>query len=226
VWTQNGRSIIPLSAIENAADLQNIPPVQSMGILNRDEGADAATPGLIRFKSPAQAAGYFMIGETTKTSAAGKDRGKTRSPFTQPFFPLSHGLQAKRFQELAGTMAGTDMWMMNTGYVGGDAKDVEAGTAHKVKIRHSSAMLEAMLEGDIHWTLDPDYGYEVVDVDHPDNAALLEKVPKEILRPVLLYDAQGRMDEYKAWVETMKKERKEFLTKFAVDEEIIRAMAN
>ena len=106
VWTQNGRSIVPLSSIPDAADLQRIPQVKSMGILNRDEGYDAAMPGIVRFTSPEQAAGYFMLGETSKTSAAGKERGKTRSPFTQPFFPAKHGLQAKRFAELAATMPG------------------------------------------------------------------------------------------------------------------------
>ncbi|MBI2346282.1 MAG: phosphoenolpyruvate carboxykinase (ATP) [Deltaproteobacteria bacterium] len=148
VWTQNGRSIIPLSAIRDAADLtRELPPIGSMGTLNRDEGPEAATPGIVRFTSPAQAAGYFMLGETSKTGAAGKERGKTRSPFTQPFFPRSHALQAKRFNELAATMKHCTMWLMNTGYIAGDQRDVEAGKALKVKIAHSSAMLEALLGG-------------------------------------------------------------------------------
>ena len=46
-WTQNGRSIIPMSSIPGAADLHGIPAVRSMGILNRDEGKDAATPGIV-----------------------------------------------------------------------------------------------------------------------------------------------------------------------------------
>ncbi|MCA9718206.1 MAG: phosphoenolpyruvate carboxykinase (ATP), partial [Myxococcales bacterium] len=125
-WTENGRSIIPMRAVENAADLHDIAPLHSLGILNRDEGRDAATPGIVRFSSPEQAAGYLMLGETSKTSAAGKDRGKTRSPFTQPFFPLAHSRQAARFSELAATFSDTTMWLMNTGYVGGDAKDVDA----------------------------------------------------------------------------------------------------
>ncbi|MDO8644352.1 MAG: phosphoenolpyruvate carboxykinase (ATP), partial [bacterium] len=138
VWTQNGRSVIPMSTIPDAADFDKIPPVGSMGILNRDEGPEAAMPGIVRFTSPEQAAGYFMLGETTKTSAAGKERGKTRSPFTQPFFPRAHGLQAKRFSQLAATMPHTDLWLMNTGYVGGSQKEVDAGEALKIKIRHSS----------------------------------------------------------------------------------------
>jgi phosphoenolpyruvate carboxykinase (ATP) len=222
-WTQNGRSIVPMAAIKEAADLHNIPPVKSLGILNRDEGPDAATPGLVRFTSPAQAAGFFMLGETSKTSAAGKDRGKMRSPFTQPFFPRVHGLQAMRFRELVATMPGVDVWMMNTGCVGGDAHDVKAGTALKVKIPHSSAMLEAALTGTIKWTRDPDFGYEVVDVDAPENRALLAKVPAELLQPRIFYEKNGRAAEYREWVARMKKERRDFLTKFGVDAEIIRS---
>ena len=86
-WTGNGRSIIPMSSIPGAADLTNLPPVKTMGILNRDEGNDACMPGVLRFVSPAQAAGYFMLGETSKTSAAGNDRGKTRSPFHTALLP-------------------------------------------------------------------------------------------------------------------------------------------
>jgi len=222
-WTGNGRSIIPMASIEDAADLHNIPPVKCMGILNRDEGSDACMPGILRFSSPEQAAGYFMLGETTKTSAAGKEVGKTRSPFTQPFFPRAFGLQATRFSELAASMPDVTLWMMNTGYIGGSDKQVKAGTAHKVKIRHSSAMLEAMLTDAIKWTVDPDFGYEVVDLDAPENAALLEKVPAAILRPVTFYGENDRMDEYRTWVDAMSSQRRKFLQGYDVAPEIISA---
>ena len=223
VWTQNGRSIVPLSSIPDAADLQNIPQVKSMGILNRDEGYDAAMPGIVRFTSPEQAAGYFMLGETSKTSAAGKERGKTRSPFTQPFFPAKHGLQAKRFAELAATMPGVTMWLMNTGYIGGEANDAKENKALNIKIRHSSAMLEALLSESIKWKTDPDFGYEIVDVDAPENAELVSKVPAEILDPRRFYDGRGRHADYEQWVDHMKEARTEFLKKFDVADAIIAA---
>ena len=225
-WTANGRSIIPMSSVENAADLSRIDAVQSMGILNRDEGEDACIPGIVRFTNPLQAAGFFMLGETTKTSAAGKERGKTRSPFTQPFFPLAHGLQAVRFGELAQTMPGVDLWLMNTGFVGGDGKSVKEGVGHKVKIRHSSAMLEAMLKEEIVWTTDPDFGYQVVDVEHPGNAALLEKVPLEILSPRRAYASTGRAEIYRDWVRRMKADRRAFLESYEVDAAIVAATNN
>lgn len=222
VWTQNGRSIIPLSAVKDAADIYgDLPPVASIGTLNRDEGPLAAMPGLVRFTSPAQAAGYFMLGETSKTSAAGKERGKTRSPFTQPFFPLSHDLQARRFNELASTMPDAQMWLMNTGYIGGEDIDVKAGKALKVKIRHSSALLEAMFAESITWKRDPDFGYEIPDPDSVNNAALLAIVPAEILEPKRFFSAAGRESEYKSWVALMNSQRREFLEKYNVDADII-----
>jgi phosphoenolpyruvate carboxykinase (ATP) len=224
VWTQNGRSIIPMKAIKDAASFDNIPPLRSLGILNRDEGPEAAMPGIVRFPTPELAAGYFMLGETSKTSAAGKERGKTRSPFTQPFFTSPFGLQAKRFSELASKLEGLQTWLMNTGYIGGDQKDEEKGKALKVKIPHSSAMLQAMLSGKIKWRKDPDFGYDIVDVDAPENAELLKKVPKEILNPKIYYESKGRTAEYAAWVEKMKKEREEFLNKFNVDPNIVKAV--
>jgi phosphoenolpyruvate carboxykinase (ATP) len=225
-WTGNGRSIIPMTAVEDAADLNAIPQVGSMGILNRDEGKDAAMPGILQFASPEQAAGYFMLGETSKTSAAGKETGKTRSPFTQPFFPRAHHLQAIRFSELAGTMPGIPMWEMNTGYIGGTQRDVDAGDALKVKIRHSSAMLEAMVTETIKWTKDPDFGYQVVDLDAEENKALVEAVGREILCPKTYFEANNRLEEYQTWVDKMKKEREAFLTKYDVAKPIVEATAN
>ncbi|MBN1149675.1 phosphoenolpyruvate carboxykinase (ATP) [candidate division WOR-3 bacterium] len=224
VWTQNGRSIIPMSDIENAADFGELPPLKSLGILNRDEGKDAATPGIVLFSSPEQAAGYFMLGETSKTSAAGKERGKTRSPFTQPFFPRNYKLQAERFSVLAKKFDNLQSWMMNTGFIGGDSKDVENGKAVKVKIRHSSAMIEALFEDKISWKRDPDFGYLIPDIDNSLNSWITERVPVEILNPVVLFEKKGRIDEYRVWVEKMKSERRAFLEKFGLDNSIIESV--
>jgi len=221
LWTQNGRSIIPMSAIDNAGPMDCVPAIESLGILNRDEGEDAAMPGIARFTSPAQAAAYFMLGETSKTSAAGKERGKTRSPFTQPFFPRAPHLQARRFAELAARMPGLQLWLMNTGFVGGTKRETDSGRALKVKIEHSSAMLEALLSERIAWRTDPDFGYETADVDSPQNAFLLQRVPAEILVPERFYARQGRAAQYREWVGRIKEERRAFLRKLGVEDAIL-----
>jgi phosphoenolpyruvate carboxykinase (ATP) len=224
VWTGNGRSIVPLSAVDDAADLYSLAPVRSMGVLNRDEGTGAITPGLIRFTSSEQAAGYFMLGETTKTSAAGKERGRIRSPFTQPFFPREHGLQAKAFAKLLNSTDAITTWLMNTGYVGGDAADIENKLSHKVKIRHSSAMLGALFHDQVVWERDPDFDYEVVAIDDPQNAPLLQVVPADILRPDRFYARTGRDETYRSEVAQRHEERAAFLRQYGVASNIIAAV--
>jgi len=78
-----------------------------------------------------------------------------------------------------------------------------------------------MLKGEIVWKIDPDFGYEIVDVDNPANKPLLEKVPAEILNPVIFYEKNGRMDEYKAWVDNLNQKRREFLESHEVDGKIV-----
>ena len=67
-------------------------------VLNRNENSSRRSPSC----EGAQAAAYFMLGETKGTSAGGADEaGKfLRVPGTNPFFPLPHDLQGNRFLDL------------------------------------------------------------------------------------------------------------------------------
>ena len=58
------------------------------------------------------------------------------------------------------------------------------------------------------------------------NAALMEKVPVHVLRPVKHFEDKGQLDDYRAWVARMKGERRAFLQKFDVDPKIIAATVN
>ena len=149
-----------------------------------------------------QAAAYFMLGETTGTSAGGKaEEGKfLRVPGTNPFFPLPHGLQGNRFLELLESHP-IEVYLMNTGRVGGREDDERS---KKIKIPVSSAIVQAIAESTIKWTDEPEFGYEVA-----------EEVPGvedvELLQPWRLYERQGRNDEYKGFVERFRGERREAL---------------
>ena len=79
----------------------------------------------------------------------------------------------------------------------------------------------SLLEDSIKWTSDPDFGYDVVDVDAAENQDLLDKVPPEILQPRRYFESEGRIDEYRDWVGRMMTERQAFLRKHHVDEAII-----
>jgi len=200
-YTQNGRATFPMSKVEGAGDARNLEKASVLLILNRNENI---IPAVVRLKG-AQAAAYFMLGETKGTSAGGaEEAGKSlRVPGTNPFFPLLHAQQGNRMKELLAT-CDMEVYLMNTGRVGGTDDD---DRSKKVKIPHSSAVVKGVAEGTIKWVQDPDFGYEVAesvpDFDDP-----------ELLQPRRLYERQGRLDEYKAMVERMKKERAEHLQKF------------
>lgn len=210
-YTKNGRTTWPFSYVSPWPPDQ-IPPAEIMLILNRNENI---VPGVARLDR-AQAAAYFMLGETTGTSAGGKDEeGKfLRVPGTNPFFPRDMADMGNRMLELLDSHE-LAVFVLNTGRVGGG--DDHEGSK-KVTIPISSAIVQAIVEGKISWTHDPDFGYEVADsVPGVDDT--------EILQPRRLYERQGRADAYDAMVARMKLERREYLASFAgLDEAIVKSI--
>jgi phosphoenolpyruvate carboxykinase (ATP) len=96
------------------------------------------------------------------------------------------------------------VYLVNTGRVGGAEDDPRS---KKLEIEHSGAIVKAIAEESIRWERDADFGYqvatEVPGIDDP-----------ELLRPLLLYERTGRADEYRRWVERLKRDRAEFLAGF------------
>lgn len=212
-YTQNGRATFEFADID-AADARNLGSLDYLLILNRNENI---IPGVARL-NPDEAALYFMLGETQGTSAGGaEEAGKfLRVPGTNPFFPLRHALQGNRIHELL-RESGVETFLLNTGRVGGPDSD---DRSLKVQISHSSAIVKGIAEGAIQWEDDDDFGYEVATsvpgIDSSDSA---------ILRPRLLYEQQGRSDEYATIVERLKDERRAYLRAFeGLDPEILEAV--
>src|SRR5439155_7569375 len=116
-YTQNGRAVFHMSDIEGAGDARGIRKADLLLILNRNENV---IPAVARLHG-AQAAAYFMLGETRGTSAGGAEEAGRflRIPGTNPFFPMPHGLQGNRFLELVSEHP-LEVYLMCTGRVGGD----------------------------------------------------------------------------------------------------------
>ena len=211
-YTQNGRAVFAMRDLLAHEDARNVGPVDFLLILNRNENIIPAVARL----SQEQAAAYFMLGETTGTSAGGaSEEGKVlRVPGTNPFFPLPHGLQGNRLLELLATHP-IQTYLLNTGRVGGGDDDDRSS---KVKIPHTSACVKAIAEGTISFEEDPDFRYLVASsVPGFDDA--------ELLRPVELYERQGRRDEYRTIVDRLKVERVAHLQQFSeLSEDIIKAV--
>jgi phosphoenolpyruvate carboxykinase (ATP) len=211
-YTSNGRATFPFEVIE-AASADEIDEAHFLLILNKNENI---VPAVAKLEGP-QAAAFFMLGETTGTSAGGADEaGKfLRVPGTNPFFPLPHDLQGNRFLELLAENP-LEVYLMNTGRVGGPESDERS---QKVRIKHSSAIVKGIAEGTIEWERDPDFGYLVA-------SAVPGIEELEILQPRRLYEQQGRPDDYRALVERFKAERAEFLRAFpSLSDEIVQAVA-
>ena len=211
-YTHNGRAVFEMADLGHFMDAQQLERVDYLLILNWNENIIPAVSRLSR----TQAAAYFMLGETTGTSAGGKaEEGRfLRIPGTNPFFPLRHEQQGNRFLELLDSHP-MEVFLMNTGRVGGKADDERS---KKVQIPHSSAVVKAIAEGSVAWTDDPDFGYEVAGsvpgIDDP-----------ELLQPRRLYERQGRSGEYADLVERFKAERAAYLRGYAgLEEEIIKAV--
>ena len=209
-YTKNGRTTWPFAYVDPWPG-NDVPPAEFLLILNKNENI---VPGVARLDR-AQAAAYFMLGETTGTSAGGKDEeGKfLRVPGTNPFFPRDMADMGNRMLELLDNHE-LNVFVLNTGRVGGK----DEGQSKKVTIPYSSAIVEAIVSGTIEWVTDPDFGYEV--------AASLPGVDDlEILQPRRLYERQGRLEEYRAMVARLKSERREYLASFpGLDDSILKSI--
>ncbi len=196
--TANGRATFPLANIRHR-DPRNLPKADYLLILNRNENIIPAVAKLKR----AQAAAYFMLGETKGTSAGGaaEDGRNLRVPGTNPFFFNNDAWQGNRLLELLDTLPDLEVYLLNTGRVGGPETNIDS---KKVKIAHSSAIVSAIVEKAIAWEEDPDFGYGVaVNVPGVDDI--------ELLQPRRLYERCGRLSEYSARVDRLKHERVVYL---------------
>ena len=196
-YTANGRCTFGLDMIRHR-DPRKLPKAKYLFILNRNEDI---VPAVAKLK-PEQAAYYFMLGETKGTSAGGAAEAgkKLRVPGTNPFWFENDASQANRLLELLGQHE-LEVYLLNTGRVGGGDDDERS---KKVRIPHSAAVQEGIVDGTIEWVEDPDFGYLVA-----------ESIPGfddvELLQPRKLYERQGRTEEYGQIVESLKAARTEYL---------------
>ena len=128
---------------------------------------------------------------------------------------ITGAAQAAEPDTVRTTLPDLEVYLMNTGRVGGGDGDERS---KKVKIPHSSAVVEGIVSGTIVWEEDPDFGYEVA-------VSIPGFEDPELLRPRLLYERQGRMDEYRAIVVTLTDERRDYLRSFpGLDPSIVEAI--
>ena len=144
--SKNARAVAIRDAIPNASSRVTLDRVNILVFLTRRP----EMPALARLTSPEQAAAYFMLGESWRTSAEAGKPEPVRVPGFDPFMlpPKERSGMlmldfVKRFN--------LEVYVMNTGWV----KNI------KVKPEESKHLLLALVKGEVEWRRDPDLGVDV-----------------------------------------------------------------
>ena len=183
--TPNARALAIREAIPLADARVDLDRVEALFFLTRRP----EMPPLARLTSPEQAAAYFMLGESFRTSAESGRPEPVRVPGFDPFMlepKWRSGLLILDFVE----RLGLDVYVMNTGYV----KDA------KVRPEVSKRLMLAAVKGEVEWRRDPHLGVEVA--VHAPGVSLEELLPQNRYGP-----------SYPRVVEELRRERIEFLEK-------------
>jgi phosphoenolpyruvate carboxykinase (ATP) len=143
--TENTRAAYPLDFIEDAL----IPSVggHPSNVIFLTADAFGVLPP-ISMLTPEQAMYHFLSGYTAKV--AGTERGLGKEPqatfsacFGAPFLPRPEGVYASLLGEKLRKYRST-CWLVNTGWAGGPY-----GVGERMKLRHTRAMLNAALSGEL-----------------------------------------------------------------------------
>ena len=186
--TENTRAAYPISRISNIVENGRGGHPKNIVFLTAD--AFGVMPPISRL-TPEQATYHFLSGYTAKV--AGTEKGLTEPKaafsacFGAPFLPLHPSRYATLLRDKMAEH-GAKAWLVNTGWTGGPY-----GVGSRMKIKHTRAMLDAALAGqldDVAWEPDPVFGLDV--------PKAVPGVPSDVLVPrntwddPAAYDAQAR----------------------------------
>lgn len=182
--TENTRASYPLDSIPNIVESGHAGHPDNIVMLTAD--AFGVLPPVSKL-TPEQAMYHFISGYTAKV--AGTEKGVTEPTatfstcFGAPFMVLHPSvyaeLLAKKMNEHKATC-----WLVNTGWSGGPY-----GVGERMSIKHTRAMINAILNGDldkVETRVDPIFGVHVP-VSCPD-------VPDEVLNPRNTWEDKAAYD--------------------------------
>jgi phosphoenolpyruvate carboxykinase (ATP) len=186
--TENTRAAYPLQYIENAVPTKMGGHPKNIIMLTCD--ASGVMPPIARL-TPEQAMYHFISGYTSKVSGTEIDLGKEpeitfSACFGAPFMVHHPAYYAEMLKNKM-LKHNVNCWLVNTGWTGG-----QYGIGKRMSIRHTRALLNAALSGDLldcEFYTDPLFGFKV-----PKEAP---EVPKEILNPAnTWHDKKAYKDKY------------------------------
>ncbi len=182
--TRNTRGSYPLHYIPNASTSGQGDHPDNILFLTYD--AFGVLPPVSKL-TPAQAMYHFLSGYTAKVAGTEKGVSEPKATFSACFgepFMVRH---PSVYAELLGQKIRThnvNCWLINTGMTGGPH-----GTGHRVALKHTRAMVDAILSGPLDET---DHSSEpVFDLSIPES---VPNVPDSVLWPRETWDDQDAYD--------------------------------
>ncbi|MEB2835717.1 MAG: phosphoenolpyruvate carboxykinase [Desulfurococcales archaeon] len=180
--TPNARALAIREAIPLADGRIDLDRVNALFFLTRRP----EMPPLARLTSPEQAAAYFMLGESFRTSAEAGKPEPVRVPGFDPFMLEPKWRSGYLIMDLVDRLD-LEVYVMNTGYV----KD------RKVTPDVSKRLMLEAVRGNVEWKLDKELGVEV--------AVRAGDMPLDNLLPENVYGPR-----YPEVVEALRRERVRF----------------
>ena len=150
--TTNGRAVIQLEDLPNAAPSIDVPRVDQMFFITRNP----LTPAIARL-THVQAVVAFMLGESVETSAGDPTRAgqAVRVVGTNPFIIGPPGEEGNILLAFLEKFPHIECFLVNTGYVG------EGTRRRKITLEDTVTLLRAVAEGTMTWHRDPELQLEV-----------------------------------------------------------------
>lgn len=221
----NGRAVIPRTAFAPYnAEGWDLPPLDELdGLIIAFITRRMTVLPIVSKLSPEQAAAAFMLGESIETSAGDPRRAgeSVRVVGTNPFLIGDEAEEGNWFYDfLKRNEEKVECYLLNTGGIGeiterdADGTPVVKQKTLRVAIEEMSAIIRGIARHTIEWEREPHFG---------------TLVPKSVdgcdMRKFALerFYTQEQAQEY---IERLKRERREWLTRFpGLDEAIVRAIA-
>jgi len=191
--TSNGRAVVMRRELDYSDDSIDLSYANILIFIYR---RNDIIPPVVKL-TPEQGAAFFMLGESVETSAGDPTQtGKSKRVVgTNPFIIGPEAEEGNRFFEILKQHPDMEVYVMNTGRVGGE-------NGEKITVQESVEIIEQIARGSIKWKVDPDWHY-LIPVEIPN-------INLELYNPLNYYTEE----EYKHRVQILKSERKEWLKKF------------
>ncbi len=200
--TSNGRGVVIRRELDFTDASIDLARVDMVVFITRKK---TIVPPIAKLTS-AQAAAFFMLGESVESSAG--DPSQAGKPLnvvgTNPFIIGPQEEEGNRFLEMLKQNPHMECYLLDTGYFGADKNR----HGKKITVYDSARLLADAARGALVWKKDPDWGYEV--------AVSAEDVDLAVFDPSVYYGEKeyGRMtkelkESRRAWLKQFKGLKKE-----------------